>query len=102
MKRKRKCKKFLYWHQIPGYSGTLNEKPEFDGKKGKLVFEEGKKYEIIARPYRDTNTLEYVFLYAVGEDGNMYCMMHEELHYGATKLVLGSFDFSETSENTVK
>ncbi|MFA6047680.1 MAG: hypothetical protein WCV59_01060 [Parcubacteria group bacterium] len=91
---KSECKRSLYWHQVPGYTGTLSENPESDGVKGKLVFEEGKKYKIIALPYRDTNTLEYVSIYAVGEDGSMYCVMHQELHYGATKLILGSFDFT--------
>lgn len=99
---KTKCKKSLYWYQSPGYSGSLDENPEFDGKNGKLAFAEGKEYEIVVRPYRDTNTLEYVSIYAIGEDGNAYIFMRQELHAGATRSILSSFDFSEAGKEATR
>jgi len=91
------CKKSLYWHQKPGYSGNLMENPEFDGGKGKLVLEKGKEYEIFAVPVE--KYLEYITLCAIGEDGEAYIILHDELHVGRTKRALEHFAFREASKN---
>jgi hypothetical protein len=87
------CKKSLYWHQNPGYSGYLMTYPAFAGVKGKLVLEKGKKYEIFAVPVE--KHLEYITLCAVGEDGKAYIILHDELHVGRTKQALEHFAFRE-------
>lgn len=88
------CTKTLYWHQEKGYSGMLNETPELVNKQGKAVLLAGKEYEIVPMPCRDTNTLEYIDIYAIGEDGKAYCILHDELHWRKTRVALGHFSFS--------
>jgi hypothetical protein len=88
------CKKTLYWHQEKGYSGTLNDQPEMNNKPGDPVLQAGKEYETVAIPINQQNGLNYIEVYAIGENSKAYCILHDELHYNMTGLALEHFDFA--------
>ncbi|MDQ1283965.1 MAG: hypothetical protein QG620_313 [Patescibacteria group bacterium] len=89
-----KCTESLYWHQDPGYDGFLLDEEFFKGKAGLWVFIEGKEYEIVSVPLRETNGLEYITLFAVGEDDRWYRILEDELHRGTTAMAVNHFDFN--------
>ena len=88
------CKKTLYWHQNPGFSGNLMAYPVFAGTEGKLVLEKGKEYEIIALPYGDHNR-NHISLFAVGEDSKAYAILKDELHYEVASYAIEHFAFRD-------
>jgi hypothetical protein len=88
------CKKTLYWHQKKGYSGTLNDQPEMNNKPGEPVLQADKEYEIAALPIRQPNRLNYINVFAIGEDGRAYCILSDELHYNETGFALENFAFA--------
>lgn len=88
------CKKVLYWHQEKGYSGTLNDQPEMNNKPGEPVLVAGKEYEVAVMPISQQNGLNYINVFAIGEDRKAYCILHDELHYNITGLALEHFDFA--------
>ena len=93
-----RCKKNLYWYQQPGYTGTLSEKSELDGREGELVLKEGKKYPIYCSPYQDRNNLEYIFLYVIGEDLKTHSILRQEIPHQSTEFALKYFDFPPMKE----
>lgn len=87
------CKKSLWWNQEPGYSGSLSEEPDKNPQHTSKVFIEGSRYEVLPLPEQDTNTLEYINVLVVGEDGRGYSITHDSVHYGRTRFALECFDF---------
>lgn len=93
-----KCKKSLYWHQVPGYSGHLSDeavpnpykdRPDLLPEKSSLVFEEGEEYDLEVKI--GYNTLEYVSICAIGKDGEKYLLFLNEVNYGSTNLIRRHF-----------
>jgi hypothetical protein len=87
------CKKTLYWYKNRGWSGTLNNQPEMNNAPGEPVLQAGKEYEIVTVPIDQQNGLNYIEVYAIGEDHKAYCILRDELHYNMTELALKNFDF---------
>lgn len=91
------CKKTLYWHQEPGYSGTLSPTEKFGEKVGVPVLIAGNEYEIVAKP--SNNCID---LYAIGTDGRSYCIMHDDLHFRVSEEALVHFGFHNIKLNIAK
>lgn len=83
------CRKTLYWHQIPDYSGTLNGEEFLGERAGRPVLLADKAYEIIV--CLDDNN---IVLYAQGEDGLHYPIMNDSLHYESSSMALKHFNIN--------
>lgn len=86
------CKENLYWHQERGYSGFLNHLTAMDKKKGKLVFEKGKEYEMSIgfggfRP-------AHIYIFALSADGRPFRILEDTLHASAMGMIEEHFDIS--------
>lgn len=88
------CTKTLYWHQKKGYSGMLLADKILDEKDGVPVLIAGNKYETVAIPSRQ-GSLEYIGLYAIGEDERAYPIFEEEVCYRTTAKALAHFAFEK-------
>lgn len=87
------CKKSMYLFQLPDYSPLYDSVPKMGEQMGVLIFEKGKSYEVVACPHKDT--LEWVRIYAIGEDRRAHLIFREQAYYGSTSHALAYFEFSE-------
>src|SRR3989339_1199958 len=97
-----RCKEDLYWKQSPGYDGFLGtdsrKDPDLLNQVVAHVFVKGREYEVIPAPVYETNGLERITLFAVGEDGRWHRILEDELHRGTTHMAVGCFGFERVLE----
>jgi hypothetical protein len=95
--KKFKCIQDTWLDQPDGYSESL-----LLGDNGEssctLIFKKGEEYEIFPSFTRDINTLEYVDVFAVGEDGKKHLIFNHECHMRTTDFPRKIFDFSPAPE----
>lgn len=91
------CKKSIYLFQDQGYSPIYHDEPKIGEKTGILIFEQGKSYETVPMPYKDT--LEWVKIYAIGEDGKAHVIFKEQVCYCSTKNALEHFHFKQLEKS---
>lgn len=91
------CKKSMYLFQDSGYSPLYHDKQTMGGKKGILIFKMGRGYEIVPIAYKDT--LEWVKIYAIGEDGKAHVIFKEQVCYCGTRDALRHFHFERLDKS---
>lgn len=94
------CTKTLYWHQKPGQPGMLLSRGYLGEKPGIPVLIIGNEYEIVAKPI--ANSLEYIGLYAIGDDSKAYLILDVEVNWKATEIALGHFAFGSIELDIAK